>query len=175
MTIALGTYIRHYLGREASILECCNQDELIQMGVRHATSGSVREDRFVIHQVQYFTNIKEKDFTEILLECKEYIVLDLGNNYALARNYLLQCTQTILLGSLSPWKVSELISFINDFEKKEKKITWCTICTSFGKEKDKKEIKKKVHISPIPIPMIEDPLHLTYENSRILTKILPLS
>ena len=121
--------------------------------------------------VHYFTDLGVGKMPEIMNSKYEVFVLDLGSDYTLAREEFLRCDRKIVIGSISPWKVSAYEHFIKKVMETENITSW-EFLILFANLSDKKKIQKRYGVQMISIPWIENPFYLKKEDMMFLNKII---
>lgn len=165
LTIALANYMHSGLGRRTAIIELSGKHELETM-IRK--EGNKNQNLVGIH---YFTDIGVGKIPEIMNSRYEVFVLDLGADYAAAREEFLRCDRKIVVGSISPWRVSAYEHFLKKVMESENITAW-EFLILFANLSDKKRIQKRYGMQMISIPRIENPFYLKKEDMMFLQKII---
>ena len=121
--------------------------------------------------VHYFTDICVGKIPEIMNSGYEAFVLDLGADYAAVREEFLRCDRKIVVGSISPWKISAFEHFMKDVIALENYELW-EFLVLFANLLDKKSIQKRYGVHMLSIPWIENPFYLKKEDMMFLNKII---
>lgn len=165
LAIALATYMQSGLGRRTAIIELSGKNELKDMIQKEGNKNQT------LVGVHYFTDLGVGKMPEIMNSKYEVFVLDLGSDYALAREEFLRCDRKIVTGSISPWKVSAYEHFLKKVMETENITSW-EFLILFANMSDKKKIQKKYGVQMISIPWIENPFYLKKEDMMFLNKII---
>lgn len=165
LTIALANYMHSGLGRRTAIIELSGKNELETM-IRK--EGNKNQNLVGIH---YFTDIGVGKIPEIMNSRYEVFVLDLGADYVAAREEFLRCDRKIVVGSISPWRVSAYEHFLKKVMESENITAW-EFLILFANLSDKKRIQKRYGMQMISIPRIENPFYLKKEDMMFLQKII---
>lgn len=165
LTIALANYLQSALGRRTAVIELSGKHDLKDM-IRK--EGDQRQKLAGVH---YFTDISVGNIPEIMNSRYEVFVLDLGADYTASREEFLRCDRKIVIGSVSPWRVSAYEHFIKNVIASENYETW-EFLVLFANILDKKKIQKRYGMHMISVPWIENPFYLKKEDLIFLQKII---
>lgn len=131
------------------------------------TTGS-----FHVHEVDYYSCVRQKDIANVLQLGYEYVIMDFGR-YDMPGLYyeLLRCHMKILLGSCCEWQQKKFEQAI--MLQKESKLAgnW-NYAAFFGIDSVKKEIEKKFRIQVHKVPYEEDPFRLHRTHFEPLNNML---
>lgn len=165
LAIALANYMQSGLGRKAALLELSGKHELKDMIQKE---GDKNKNLLGVH---YFTDICVGKIPEIMNSKYEVFILDLGADYAMAREEFLRCDYKIVSGSISPWKISIYEHFLNNVIVAENYESW-EFLVLFANISDKKNVQKRCGVRLMNIPWIENPFYLKKEDLMFLQKIV---
>lgn len=165
LAIALANYLQSGLGRKSAVVELSGQNEL-----KALTEREGNEQRELLG-VRYFTGICQEQVPEIFNSRYEAFVLDLGTDFVSAREELLRCDRKIVIGSISPWKVSAYQYFIEQITMQQHADDWEYLCL-FGDRHDARKIQKRYGIHMLVVPFLENPFYLKRQDIAFLQKII---
>lgn len=147
------------------MIELSGQHELEQM---IKGEGGGKQELLGVH---YFTDIYVGKIPEIMNSGYEAFVLDLGVDYAAVREEFLRCDRKIVIGSISPWKISAYGHFFKDVIALENYELW-EFLVLFANLLDKKSIQKRYGVHMLSVPWIENPFCLNHKDMMFLQKII---
>lgn len=165
LAVAMANYLQSGLGRKTALIELSGKHELRDM-IRK--EGGKKQK---LLGVQYYTDICVGKIPEIMNSRYEAIVLDLGADYAAAREEFLRCDRKIVTGSISPWKISAYEHFLKNIIASENYEAW-EFLVLFANLLDKKKVQKRYGVRMLSIPWIENPFYLKKEDMVFLQKIV---
>lgn len=165
LTIALANYLQSGLGKKTAVIEMSGQNDLKGM-LQKECKGKQK-----LLNVHYFTDICVGKIPEIMNSGYEVFVLDLGGDYAAAREEFLRCDRKIVIGSISPWRICAYEHFIENTIASENYELW-EFLVLFANLLDKKRIQKRYGMHMMSIPCIENPFCLKKEDIMFLQKII---
>lgn len=165
LAIALANYLESGLGKKTAVIELSGCHELRSMVKKE---GDKQQRILGIH---YFTDICVGKIPEIMNSRYEAYVLDLGADYALAREEFLRCDRKIVIGSISPWKVFQYEHFLENVIASENYELW-EFLVLFANLLDKKKIQKRYGMHMLSVPWIENPFYLKKEDMVFLQKLI---
>lgn len=165
LAIALANYLQSVLGRKTAVIELSGQHDLKDM-LEKEGAGKQK-----LAGVRYFTDLKVGNIPEIMNSRYEAFVFDLGPDYTASREEFLRCDRKIIIGSISPWRVSAYERFLKNVIASENYETW-EFLVLFANLLDKKKIQKRYGMHMISVPWIENPFYLEKEDLSFLQKII---
>ncbi len=165
LAIALANYLQSGLGKQTAVIEMPGQHDL-----EHMIRDECRGKQELFH-VQYFTGIGVGKIPEILNSGYEAFVLDCGGDYQAAREEFLRCDRKLVMGSISPWKVSAFEHFMRNIIAIENYQQW-EFLVLFADRTDRKRIQKRYKMHLTSVPWIENPFYLKKEDLIFLQKLL---
>lgn len=147
---------------------------MVELSGRHELDAMVKKEGTDIHEllgVHYFTDIYVGKIPEIMNSGYEAVVLDLGVDYVAAREEFLRCDRKVVIGSISPWKISAYEHFFEDVIALENYELW-EFLVLFANLLDKKSIQKRYGVHTLSVPWIENPFCLNRKDMIFLQKII---
>ena len=165
LTIALANYLQSGMGKKTAVIELSGQNALKDM---IQEEGNKRHDLLGIH---YFTDVSIGKIAEVINSQYEAFVLDLGGDYAAAREEFLRCDRKIVIGSISPWRITAYERFLKNIIASENYERW-EFLVYLPNLVDKKSIQKRYGVNMISVPLIENPFYLKKEDMIFLQKII---
>lgn len=147
------------------MIELSGQHELQLMIKRE---GDEKQELLGVH---YFTDIYVGKMPEIMNSGYEAFVLDLGVDYDTVREEFLRCDRKIVVGSISPWKISAYEHFLKDVIALENYGSW-EFLVLFANLLDKKSIQKRYGVHMLSVPWIGNPFCLDHKDMVFLQKII---
>lgn len=165
LTIALANYLQSGMGKKTAVIELSGQNALKDM---IQEEGNERHELLGIH---YFTDVSIGKIAEVINSRYEAFVLDLGGDYAAAHEEFLRCDRKIVIGSISPWRITAYERFLKNIIASENYERW-EFLVYLPNLVDKKSIQKRYGVNMISVPLIENPFYLKKEDMIFLQKII---
>lgn len=101
----------------------------------------------------------EYELTEIISMGYDYVIIDYGCDYEANRSSFLMCPEKIVIGSLSWWKLHQMVKFIIK-NRQEKSFSHWIFLTAIPVREGLIHIKKDFNINVMVIPYEPDPFYL---------------
>lgn len=165
LAIALANYLHSALGKKTAIIELSGRQELRQMIQKEGDKGKK------LLGICYYTDICVGKIPELMNSRYEAFVLDLGDDYAAAREEFLRCDRKIVIGSISPWKAPAYEHFLKNVTASDNYESW-EFLALFANLSDRKKIQKRYGLHIVGVPWIENPFYLKKEDMVFLQKIV---
>lgn len=165
--IALSNFLHSRYLSKTAYLEVNASHEISTLSRAHDPSASFR------HQgVIYYPELTIRKATEILSLNYEFYILDFG---ALTTHTMLEfkrCDHRIVLTNVSIWKSLHINQFAQQLQKNN--IPWDTVKTIGigGIKNDYERLNRDYRIHAVPMPLLEDPFHITSGCFRFFEEIM---
>ncbi|MDD6037812.1 MAG: hypothetical protein PUD20_03300 [bacterium] len=167
IAVATANYIASVRGESVAVLELGNHPCIETMN-----KDGQQKESFELEGVTYFPQLISHRLPELLNDCYDYYILDLGSDAEAVWQEFLRCNQSYLVCSLSPWRVNRTIEWCNALSGNMKSIRLSGCLAQSGCYIDKKRIQYRYHVPVRTMPFVQNPFRIAKETFSFFQELL---
>ncbi len=165
LAIMLSVFLSYITGRKTALVEkndsgCFRQAEIILQNMKWNNKKTIKE-------ISIYKQASSSELSNIMASGFEFVVVDFGHNLEDNQDQFLMCNAKIVVGSLSLWKIHELVGFLAKIENEPSKKYWAYLMSS-PIQKGQKYLRNKFKLNVQVIPYEPDPFYLRGETMNFL-------
>ena len=146
----LGVFLTVVKGYKIAIVEmnqavCFRQAEIILNNLKN------KKSKKILKMISIYTQADEIKLSEVVSMDFDFVIVDYGCDYDIARGSFLMCQRKFVIGSMSWWKLQSYVLFLVNTGNEQSRKHWTFLTTTpvaEGIGYVKKEFK--IHVSNVP-------------------------
>lgn len=154
----LGVFMGIVKGLRVAIVEQNESGCFGQAGIilNNFTNSKINK---ISKYISIYSKSDEYELAEIISMDYDYVIIDYGCDYEANRSSFLMCPEKIVIGSLSWWKIHQMVKFLIK-NRHEKTFGHWLFLTAMPVKEGMVHIKKEFNVDIMVIPFEPDPFYL---------------